>query len=119
MKTDLETIRKIIQDGFLDIVTDILEPSEDKLRIILKDKSFMDIRISQIVRNRFDFHWERRHIDKNIFRYDNFPDIRWKRLKSFPYHLHYKQENKVIETNFRKSLPYAFIDFIEFVREKI
>ena len=119
MKIGLGAIRKIIQDGFLDIVTDILEPSEYKLRIILKDKSFVDIRVSQIVRNRFDFHWERRHIDNTIFRYDNFPDIRWKRLKSFPYHLHYGQENKVIEAKFRKSLPYAFIDFIEFVREKI
>lgn len=119
MKTDLETIKKIIQDGFLDIVTDILEPSEDKLRIILKDKSFIDIRISQIIRNRFDFHWERRHLNDTIFRYDNFPDIHWKRLKSFPFHLHNGQEDKVIETKFKKSLPRAFIDFMEFIRKRI
>ena len=118
MKTNLEIIEEIVQDNFSDIVTDILKPSEEKLRIILKDESFIDTRISQTVSNRFDFHWERRHIDKTIFRYDNFPDIHFKHLKSFPGHLHFQRENKVIEAKFKKSLPFAFVDFMGFVKEK-
>ena len=118
MKTNLEIIEEIVQNNFLDIVTDILKPSEEKLRIILKDESFIDARISQTVCNRFDFHWERRHIDKTIFRYDNFPDIHFKHLKSFPGHLHFQKEDKVIEAKFRKSLPFAFVDFMKFVKKK-
>ncbi|MCK5122958.1 MAG: hypothetical protein KAQ87_02315 [Candidatus Pacebacteria bacterium] len=118
MKTSLKIIEKIVQDNFLDIVTDILKPSEEKLRIILKDESFIDARISQTVHNRFDFHWERRHLDKTIFRYDNFPDTRFKHLKGFPCHLHFQKEDKVVEAKFRKSLPFAFVDFMKFVKEK-
>ena len=114
--TDLEILKEIIEDQFLDIVEDILRPSEEKLRVVLKDGSFIDVRLSQKVKNRFDFHWERRHINGNIFRYDNFPDIRFKRLKSFPYHFHYKKENKVVEAEFRKSLKHGFKDFMDFVR---
>ena len=117
MKTDLETIREIIEDQFLDIIENILEPSAEKLRIVLKDKSFIDVRISQTVVNRFDFHWERRHIDKSLFRYDNFPDIHFKKFNSFPFHFHYQKENKVVESKFRKTLPGGFIDFMNFVRD--
>lgn len=117
MKTDLETIKEIIENQFLDIVEDILTPSEEKLRVVLKDKSFIDFRISQSVKNRFDFHWERRHIDGSIFRYDNFPDIRFKKLKGFPYHFHYKKENEAVESKFRKTLPAGFVDFMNFARD--
>lgn len=119
MDKDLKEASKIIENQFLDIVQDILLPSEEKLRLILKDESFIDIRISQKAKNRFDFHWERGHIDKTIFRYDNFPDTRFKKLKTFPYHFHFQKENKVVESNFRKSLPSALIDFMKFVRNKM
>ena len=34
------------------------------------------------LKNRFDFHWERTHIDKTIYRYDNFPDAKFKKIKT-------------------------------------
>ncbi|PIS39348.1 MAG: hypothetical protein COT33_02525 [Candidatus Nealsonbacteria bacterium CG08_land_8_20_14_0_20_38_20] len=114
--TDLGILQEIIEDEFLDIVKNILKPSEEKLRVVLNDKSFIDIRLSQKVKNRFDFHWERRHINGTIFRYDNFPDIRFKHLKSFPEHFHYQKDNKVIEAKFRKSPKQGFKDFMNFVR---
>ncbi len=119
MNENLTEARRVIENQFLDIVQDIFLPSEEKLRIILKDKSFVDIRISQKAKNRFDFHWERRHIDKTFFRFDNFPDTRFKKLKTFPHHLHFKKENKVIESKFRKSFPFILIDFMEFVRNQM
>ncbi len=115
----LEDLQSIVEDQFLDIVTDILEPSPDKLRLILNDKSFIDIRLSQKIKNRFDFHWERRRLDKTIYRYDNFPDARFKKLKTFPCHFHQKQESKVTESPFNKRLPRAFINFMKFVRTNI
>jgi hypothetical protein len=54
-----EEIRSLIGDRFLDIVISITEPSPDKMRFVLKDKSFVDVRISQKVKRRFDFHWAR------------------------------------------------------------
>lgn len=115
--TNLGDLKEIIEDEFLDIIKDILRPSEEKLRVVLKDKSFIDLRLSQKVKNRFDFHWERRHIDGNIFRYDNFPDVRFKNLKSFPEHFHYKKESKVIEAKFQKLPEQGFKDFMNFVRD--
>ena len=115
--TNLGDLKEIIEDEFLDIVKDILRPSEEKLRVVLKDKSFIDVRLSQKVKNRFDFHWERRYINGNVFRYDNFPDTRFKHLKSFPEHFHYQKEDKVIEAKFRKSSKYGFKDFMNFVRD--
>ncbi len=114
--TDLGILQEIIEDEFLDIVKNILKPSEEKLRVVLNDKSFIDIRLSQKVKNRFDFHWERRHINGTIFRYDNFPDIRFKHLKGFPEHFHYQKENKVIEAKFKKSPKQGFKDFMNFAR---
>ncbi len=114
--TDLETLKEIIEEEFLDIVKDVFKPSEEKLRVILKDNSFIDIRLSQKIKNRFDFHWERRQINGKIFRYDNFPDIHFKHLKSFPEHFHYQKENKVIEINFKKSPKQGFKDFMNFVK---
>lgn len=115
----LEDLQIIVEDQFLDIVIEILKLPPDKIRLALRDKSFIDVRLSQKIKNRFDFHWERRHIDKTIYRYDNFPDSRYKKLKTFPFHFHNKKENKVIESPLKKRLPGAFIDFMEFVRRKL
>ena len=115
----LEEVRSFAQDRFADIIEEIIEPSPEKVRFVLQDGSFVDIRISQRAKNRFDFHWERRHVDGTIYRYDNFPDMKFKRLKTFPHHLHRGKEEVVISAPFRRSLPYAFLDFMEFVRIKL
>jgi len=115
----LKDLKYLVEDYFLDIVVEILQPSLEKLRLILKDRSFIDIRASQRFKNRFDFHWERRHIDNTIYRYDNFPGLRFKNPKTFSYHFHRKKENKVENSPFRKKLPYVLIDFMEFVRREI
>ena len=99
------------------LATKILEPSPEKVRFVLQDKSFVDIRISQRIRNRFDFHWERRHVDGTIYRYDNFPDTKFKKLSTYPYHFHEKKEAMAKSSPFRMKLPDAFIDFMEFVRK--
>jgi len=112
----LENIRSIVRDRYVDIVTDILEPTPYKLRLVLTDNSFIDVHISHKVKNSFSFHWERRFIDNTIYRYDNFPDVNFKHLRTFPYHLHYGKEHKALPITFHKRLPKAFVDFMEFVK---
>ena len=114
-----EEIRSIAEDRFSDVVVEIFEPSMEKVRFLLRDRSFVDIRVSQRVRNRFDFHWERRHLDGTIYRYDNFPDTKFKKFPSYPYHFHEKQEGTAKSSLFRTKLPYALIDFMEFVRKTL
>lgn len=115
----LSEVQIIVEDQFLDIVIEFFKPSPEKIRLILKDKSFIDIRLSRNIENRFDFHWERIHIDNTIYRYDNLHDVKFKKLKTFPFHFHQKTESKVIASPFSKTLPKAFIDFMEFVRKEI
>lgn len=112
-----EEIQRIVEDRFSDTVVEILEPSPEKVRLFLRDASFVDIRVSQKIKNRFDFHWERRHVDGTIYRYDNFPDTKFKKLLTYPYHFHEKKEGVAKNSPFHTKLPYAFIDFMEFVQK--
>lgn len=118
MGNPVEEICKIAQNNYSDIISEIVFPEfSNKLRIILIDRSFIDVYISLKIRNRFDFHWERRHIDNIIFRYDNFPDVKWKKIKTFPFHFHFKRDVKVVEPNFSKNPISGFKDFMSFIRK--
>ena len=115
----LQELASLSQDAFLDIIQDIIFPTENKLRIILKDKSFIDIFLSEKLLNGFSFHWERSYQNNTIYRYDNYPDPNWEKVKTFPFHFHFQKENKVIASPFSKTLPKVFVDFMEFVRQEI
>jgi hypothetical protein len=55
-----------------------------KLRVLLTDTSYVDVWLSRTLSGRFGFHWERRHLDGRIYRYDNFPDTDWSSVRTFP-----------------------------------
>lgn len=116
MNVSLEDLSSLIREEFADIITDIFYPTENKLRVILLDDTFIDIFLSEKLSGVFSFHWERRPRDGTFYRYDNYPDPQWKRLATFPYHFHKGKQGKVVESPFRKKLPAALIDFMEFVR---
>src|SRR5438034_4137240 len=62
-----------------------------KLRIYLKDKSFIDFSYTtKLKTQRFSLHWEKTHIDSSAYRIDNTPDIKWRRVDTFPIHFHKK-----------------------------
>jgi hypothetical protein len=97
---------------------------DHKLRIYLVDKSFIDFYFtSKTKRLRFALHWERRYINKTIFRLDNTPDKKWKKIKSFPIHFHYKHYEKVVLPPFsisnKNNLKRIFRNFLNFVRKKL
>ena len=61
-----------------------------KLRLTLIDSSLIDIFLSSS--GRYSYHWERRHIDGTIYRHDNAPHERWRRIETFPKHFHNSAE---------------------------
>jgi hypothetical protein len=71
--TSLDALSRIAEIEFADIVvqTDLIG---SKLRVLLTDGSYVDVWSSRKLVGRFGFHWERRHLDGGIYRYDNFPD---------------------------------------------
>ena len=113
---DLRRIQKIAEIEFKEIVKHSYI-KDYKLRIILIDGSFIDIFLSKKLKDKFGFHWE--CIDEKIFRYDNFPDRKARKLKSFPYHFHFEEQNNIQETPFRTDIENGFRDFLRFVRDKI
>ena len=87
-----------------------------KLRILLGDTSYVDVWASRKLHERFGFHWERRHLDGRIYRYDNFPDTNWTGVSTFPHHFHNGDQNTVIAAPFAPSLEQGFREFMTFVQ---
>lgn len=90
-----------------------------KLRIVLIDDSYIDVNVSAKVADKFGFHWETRNAKDEIYRYDNFPDINWKEVDSFPYHFHNGSQNNVISSPFPEEIIPAFNSFMNFVSIRI
>ncbi len=107
--------QKIATIEFNDIVK-FVQIIDGKLRILLVDKSFIDIWISKLIKGRYAFHWERREIDGTIYRHNNIPHKKWENIKTFPNHFHYKTEKNVIESKLSSNLNNALREFLKFVR---
>lgn len=95
-----------------------------KLRIYFKDKSYLDFFFTTRLREqRFSIHWERNHVDKTIYRLDNTPDTKWKRVLTFPFHFHDGNYNKVKQSPFfikdSFKLEEVLRDFLNFARKII
>lgn len=113
---------RIAEIEFSDIVLST-QDLENKLRIYFKDTSFIDFYFTtKLQTRRFSMHWEKRHINMNIFRLDNTPDRSWKKVKTFPLHFHNRTYENVNVSPFlvnkQNSLHTLFRKFLQFVREK-
>jgi hypothetical protein len=62
-----------------------------KLRVLLKDGSYLDIWFS--VSGKYSFHWEQRAQRGKIYRHDNAPDF--PAIATHPAHLHDGEESNV------------------------
>jgi hypothetical protein len=111
-------IRRIAEIEFAPIVvqTDILG---SKLRVLLIDTSYVDVWVSRTLVGRFGFHWERRHLDGRIYRYDNFPDINWSNVSTFPFHFHDGTQDAVASTPFATEPEQGFREFMTYVEQMI
>jgi hypothetical protein len=115
--SSLAQLRRIAEVEFAAIVvqTDILGA---KLRVLLTDTSYIDVWVSRTLSGRFGFHWERRHLDGRIYRYDNFPDTNWSSVTTFPAHFHDGDQDTVVAAPFATTPEQGFREFMAFVRGK-
>lgn len=97
---------------------------EVKLRTYLSDKSFIDFfYTTRAKNNKFSIHWERQHVDKKIFRLDNTPDKKWRKVKTFPLHFHNGKYEKVTfppkEFSHCKNKEDFFRAFLQFAKKHL
>jgi hypothetical protein len=90
-----------------------------KLRLVLSDSSYVDVWLSRKLKRRLGFHWERRHIDKCIYRYDNFPNTNWQNVSTYPYHFHNGSQDEVVASPFSQEILQGFREFMAFVVSKL
>ena len=114
----LADIQRVAEVQFSDIVLTSFMV-EHKLRIMLRNTSFVDIHLSQKLPNKFSFHWETKDKAGSFYRYDNFPDKNWSHLPSYPYHFHRGNQDAVEAPPFPLTPVEGFIGFMEFVRDEI
>ncbi len=116
---DLDLLREIAEVEFADIVEQAYSPDINELRIILADGSFIDLWFSLKLEARWSYHWERRALDGRIYRHDNTPHMRWRRVKTFPKHFHDGEEAQVTESSISDVPEEALRQFLAFARDTV
>ena len=113
---------RIAETEFSDVVISTHDLGH-KLRIYLKDKSFVDFFFTtKLKKLRFAIHLERSHLDKSFYRVDNTPDPKWKKVETFPIHFHDGKYSKVKIPPFEVKgfdLESMIRQFLAFTRTKV
>ncbi len=102
--------------------SDIVEGTklvEGKLRLLLTDGSFLDIWLSAKKKGVYAYHWERRDVDGCIYRHNNLPDKKARKLKTYPKHFHDKTEKHIVESGLSDDPEEAVKALLAFARELI
>lgn len=114
----LEKLRDLAISLYPEIVVDA-EIRYGKLRIYLVDESFIDVWISRRLPNRYAIHWERRHIDGTIYRWDNTPHEAHRHIPTFPHHFHERSDHIVKPYHYPGNIEEALKNALKYVKEKI
>lgn len=114
----LQELARIAEIEFSGIV-DTTEMIGTKLRIMLIKGGFIDVWLSKRLRDRFGFHWEEKTTGLS-YRYDNFPNSRWKYVSTYPYHFHNGSQDNVIDSSqFDVDVEKGFRSFLLWVSSKL
>jgi len=89
--------------------------SPNKLRLLIKDGSFLDIWLS--ADGDYAYHWEQRSQSGHLYRWDNAPHH--PQIRTFPLHMHNGDESTVIESDLSSSPEAALRQVLSFVREQL
>jgi hypothetical protein len=114
----LKKLRELAINLYPEIIVDA-EIVYGKLRIYLIDESFIDVWISRRLPNRYAIHWERRHIDGSIYRWDNTPHEAHRHIPTFPHHFHEGHDREVKPYNYPGDMEKALMEALNYIREKI
>jgi len=115
---DLDKLKRIVDIEYNDITGDS-SIHHDKLRVLIRDGSIVDIWFSKKIPGRFSYHWERRQIDGTIYRHDNFPDPGWEEVATFPKHFHNGSQNRVHESKINDDPASGVREFMDFIRKML
>jgi len=118
MNPSLVELQRIAELEFAGSVVDSQLLGE-KLRLYLSDDSFVDVWVARKQQGRFGFHWERRHLDGTLYRYDNFPDTDWQVVETYPFHFHDGSQANVTAAPFSPEIRTAFREFLRFAQTKL
>jgi hypothetical protein len=80
----------------------------------LTDDTFIDVWLS--ASGKYSYHWEQRHVRGIIYRHDNAPHSKWKKIKIFPKHFHDRKEDNVKESDIPDDPLSAMNYFLTFAR---
>lgn len=118
---DVERLKDIAEVEFDEIVSDVEVTDINELRITLRENSFIEVWFSLSLEARYSFHWERKAIDGTVYRHDNAPHKRWRRIRTFPKHFHNGSEavGDCEESHISDHPEEALREILEFVREKL
>jgi len=115
---DIDKLAQISEIEFSDIVEDTIS-GLNRMRIFLRDSTFIDIWYSLTNYDRYAYHWDRKNIDGMIYRHNNAPHKKWLRVSTFPKHFHNGFEDRVETSEIPKRPDEAIRYFLNFVRTKI
>ena len=88
-----------------------------KLRLFIVDGSTVDIWLSSS--GKYSYHWERRQINKGIYRFDKAQHKRWEKIKTYPKHFHSGDELNVKESNISGKPEEAIKEILDFINSKL
>jgi hypothetical protein len=87
----------------------------NKLRLILKDESFLDVWLSED--NDYAYHWEHRRQSGKVYRWDNAPHH--PEVSTFPEHFHDGEESTVTGSKLSSDSQSALREVLEFIRQQL
>jgi len=111
-------LARLAASDFADIVNGT-RVIEGKLRLFLNDRSFIDIWLSVKKKGVYAYHWERRDVDRTIYRHNNLPDREARKLKTYPRHFHNRTEKNIVESNLSNKPEEALRTVLEFARKVV
>jgi len=96
-----------------------IEWRKDRIRVYFIDDSFLDIWFSRNKPCKYAFHWERRHVDGSIYRWDNVAHRKYEYIETFPHHLHYGSKDNVRPFRPASTWEETIVEIINFIIKKI
>ena len=83
------------------------------LRVFFTDNSFLEVYISG---KKYSYHWQ---LTDKIYRHDNAPHHKHKKIKTFPKHFHNGSEDNIKESKISDDPNNAIREFLKFVRDSL
>ncbi|OGR84370.1 MAG: hypothetical protein A2901_07155 [Elusimicrobia bacterium RIFCSPLOWO2_01_FULL_54_10] len=119
MPADYRALERIARREFGDILRASMllgkrSQGSFKLRLALRDTSFIDIWLSSS--GKYSYHWERRRQTGRLYRFDNAPHH--PRLSTHPHHLHDEVDRTIRPSRFPRRPADQLRFVLKFARER-